>query len=241
MSTVFISDLHLCNQRPRVTEAFVQFLKSLDSDIEALYILGDFFEYWIGDEAMDDEQYIPVVSALREATGHGLKIYLMHGNRDFLIGEHFARQTGCTLLPDPTVINLGDSRVILAHGDALCTDDIDHMKFRKMVRAEVWQREFLSKPVEERIEIAQHYREISQESTAAKPEEIMDVNQGEVERLMTDNRSNLLIHGHTHRPNVHHFQLGHQPACRYVLGDWYDQGSLLICNESSCKLETLDY
>lgn len=241
MTTLLISDLHLCQQRPRVTQAFIRFLESLGPDIEALYILGDFFEYWIGDEATGDEQYASVISALRKTTDRGLSIYFMHGNRDFLVGEEFLQKAGCKLLPDPTVITIGDKKVLITHGDSLCTDDTEHMEFSKIVRATGWQNEFLSKSIPERIKIAQQYRELSQESTAAKPAEIMDVNQNEVERVMAKNETQNLIHGHTHRPKVHQFKLGEQTAYRYVLGAWYEQGSVLRCDEKIWRLETLTY
>jgi UDP-2,3-diacylglucosamine hydrolase len=164
----------------------------------------------------------------------------MHGNRDFLLGEGFMRATGCRLLPDPTVIDLYDEKVLVMHGDTLCTDDVDYQRFRRMVRDPDWIAQFIAKPLAERIAMAQDLRETSKTATAAKKPEIMDVNPGAVEAVMHAHRVRHLIHGHTHRPAQHELVLDGAPARRTVLGDWYEQGSVLACTPQQCVLERLD-
>lgn len=239
MATLFISDLHLCDTRPAVTDLFIEFLRRDARHAEALYILGDFFEYWIGDEAVDQAEHRPVVDALRALTDAGVPTYLMHGNRDFLMGSGFAAASGCRLLPDPTVVDLYGTRVLLTHGDTLCTDDVEYLEFRQSVRNEQWQRQFLALPVFEREAIARNYREKSRESTSMKAADIMDVTQRAVETAMREHRVHHLIHGHTHRPAEHVFTLDGARAYRTVLGDWHDQGSVLRCSGSDWKLTTL--
>ncbi len=226
---LFISDLHLDPGRPAITRLFLDFLQDTACHAEALYILGDFFEAWIGDDAVPADH--PVLAALRRFTSEsGVPLRIMRGNRDFLLGERFTAQTGATLLPDPTVIELGGERVLLMHGDLLCTDDHAYQQFRAMVNDPAWQQQFLAKSVEERAAMA---RQARQESTARNTmlaetaDEIMDVNQGAVEQTMREHGVLRLVHGHTHRPNVHTFPLDGTTATRIVLGDWYEQGSVL--------------
>jgi UDP-2,3-diacylglucosamine hydrolase len=239
MSTLFISDLHLCAERPAITELFVEFLRTRATDADALYILGDLFEYWIGDEAMSRDEYRPVIAGMRALLETGTPIYVMHGNRDFLMGAEFEQQTGAQLLPDPTLINLYSTPVLLMHGDSLCTDDVEYQAFRKMVRSEAWQRQYLAKSVTERDAISRRYRELSKSVSANKRAEIMDVNQDAVQTTMRQYHVHDLIHGHTHRPAQHHFELDGVRARRAVLGDWYDQGSVLRCAENEWVLQTL--
>jgi UDP-2,3-diacylglucosamine hydrolase len=240
MSTKFIADLHLRPEQPDMVALFVKFLheQSLDPELQALYILGDLFEAWIGDD------FVPpgmdaAVNAISQLTNSGIDTYFMHGNRDFLIGDAFAAQTGCQLLPEYHVMNLYGTPTLLMHGDLLCTDDTDYLKFRKMVRNPLWQQDFLAKPVSERITIAQAARQESQQKTQQLASDIMDVNQDTVNHTMRKWQVPQLIHGHTHRPAIHELTINGTPAKRIVLGDWYEQGSVLVCNQQGCELKTL--
>ncbi len=237
-TTLFISDLHLCDQRPAITGLFLDFLAREARAADALYILGDLFEYWLGDEAASQPAHKPIMDGLRAASTH-VPIRVMHGNRDFLLGAGFERASGCRLIPDPTRIELYGTPVLLMHGDALCTADAEHMAFRAMVRDEKWQREFLAKPVTEREEIARQYRAYSKMATARKTPEIMDVTPEAVEAAMRAHGVRLLIHGHTHRPREHSLTIDGEAAKRVVLGDWYEQGSVLRVNAKGWSLETL--
>lgn len=236
--TLFISDLHLDPERPAITELFLDFLGHRAIRSEALYILGDLFEAWIGD---DD------TGPLNQAVCHGLKacatagtpVFVMHGNRDFLLGNVFAERCGCTLLDDPVCIELYGTATLLMHGDTLCTDDTGYMSFRDTVRNPHWQQALLSKPLDERRYMAQEMRASSREQTRGKAESIMDVNRDAVERVMTENHVQRLIHGHTHRPAIHDLEVAGHPAQRLVLGDWYEQGSVLVCSPAGCKLQGL--
>ncbi|MHB8346537.1 MAG: UDP-2,3-diacylglucosamine diphosphatase [Acidiferrobacterales bacterium] len=239
MATLFISDLHLSAERPAIVELFLRFLQVRGAGAEALYILGDLFEYWIGDDAAAQSGYQPVLDGLQTLTGAGTPVYLMHGNRDFLLGTGFEETTGVRLLPEPAIIDLYGEPVLLMHGDSLCTDDIEYQKFRTMVRDPAWIGRFVAKSVAERQTIVRNLRETSKAATAAKNPEIMDVNQSEVELVMAGHHIRRLIHGHTHRPALHEFPLNGQTARRAVLGDWYDHGSVLVCMPESCVLEHL--
>ena len=238
-TTLFISDLHLTAARPLINELFFDFLEREARTAEALYILGDFLEYWIGDDALTQPEYRPIAENLRALTAAGTPVYLMRGNRDFLLGPRFEQETGCQLIDDPTVIDLYGTAVLLMHGDTLCTDDVDYLAFRRMTRAESWQRDFLAKPIDERDTIARGHRELSQQSTAQKAPEIMDVTQPAVVATLRQHGVRQLIHGHTHRPGEHVFELDGKPARRTVLGDWYRQGSVLRCTPTGCALAAL--
>ena len=239
MHTLFISDLHLSAERPAISALFLDFLRTRAPRAEALYILGDLFEYWIGDDVAAHPEYQPLVSGLRALTGGGVPVYLLHGNRDFLLGNGFEQQTGCRLLPDPSVISLYGENTLLMHGDTLCTDDVAYLKFRVIVRNPDWVKVFLGKTIAERDAIVRDYREISKAAIAVKKPEIMDVNQGAVETTLRQHGVRHLIHGHTHRPAQHRFELDGAPARRTVLGDWYGQGSVLVCDAQGCVLECL--
>ena len=239
MHTLFISDLHLSTERPAINALFLDFLRTRAVRAEALYMLGDLFEYWIGDDVATSPEYQPLLAGLRTLTKAGVPVYVMHGNRDFLIAQGFEQQTGCQLLPDPTVISLYGENTLLMHGDTLCTDDVAYLKFRLMVRNPDWVKMFLSKTIAERVAIVRDYREISKTATAAKKPEIMDVNQGAVEAVLREHGVRHLIHGHTHRPAQHCFDLDGLATRRTVLGDWYDQGSVLVCDAHGCTLENL--
>ncbi|MEX0731657.1 MAG: UDP-2,3-diacylglucosamine diphosphatase [Aquisalimonadaceae bacterium] len=237
---LFISDLHLDADRPAIVELFFRFLRERAATAEALYILGDFFEAWIGDDAVPPEH--PVLAGLRQLTATGLPVYVMRGNRDFLLGPAFEQVTGTQLLADPTIIRLNDEPVLLMHGDLLCTDDVEYQQFRAMVNDPQWQTGFLAKTVEQRMTLARQARQESatrNSALAQTAEQIMDVNQHTVARTMREHGVRRLIHGHTHRPNIHHFTLDDAPATRIVLGDWYAQGSVLEYRDGQYDLQTL--
>jgi UDP-2,3-diacylglucosamine hydrolase len=235
--TLFISDLHLSDERPEITALFSLFLQNDAARAHALYILGDLFEVWLGDDAVLPA-YQTVMDGIRALTASGVPVYVMHGNRDFLIGERFVQLSGCRLLEDPTIIELEGKRTLLMHGDTLCTDDVEYQRFRTQVRNPDTQRQFLALPINERIAVAKHYRQESRERSRSKAEEIMDVNQGAVMEIMRRHGVYQLIHGHTHRPAVHSFILDDHSAQRIVLGDWYEQASILKCSLGKCRLET---
>ncbi|MEW6330352.1 MAG: UDP-2,3-diacylglucosamine diphosphatase [Pseudomonadota bacterium] len=238
-TTLFISDLHLCGARPAITALFLDFLRHRARGADALYVLGDLFEYWIGDEAAEQPEFRSMVQGLRELTAAGTPVFVMHGNRDFLMAQGFEKATGCRLLADPAKVDLYGTPTLLMHGDSLCTDDVEYMAFRAQVRDPAWQKQFLSMSVPERDRIVRDFREISKNSTASKKPEIMDVNQNAVEAIMREHGVQRLIHGHTHRPREHVFTLDGRPARRMVLGDWYEQGSVLRVDAQGWKLEGL--
>lgn len=239
MTALFISDLHLDPERPDCTEQFLEFMRTEARTASALYILGDLFEAWIGDDDTDPG-HAPIIAALAELRRDNVPCYFMHGNRDFLIGKRFAAATGCVLLDDWHVIEISGQRAVLTHGDLLCTDDTSYQELRKMVRDPAWQREFLAKSLDERRAIVTELRERSKTETAAKPAEIMDVNQAAVESALRQHGVRILLHGHTHRPAVHEFVTDDTPATRIVLGDWYADGSVLRWGETGFSLETLE-
>lgn len=236
--TLFISDLHLDRERPDIQALFHQFLQERAAGADALYILGDLFEFWIGD---DDPQltHAATLGALKAVTQTGTPVYFLPGNRDFLVGSGFLQGTGCQLLEDHQIIDLYGRRVLVMHGDTLCTDDVEYQQLRQMMRNPQWQEQFLAQPYEARLQQVLSLREKSREATVAKGEIITDVNQQSVLEVMSRYGVTELIHGHTHRPAVHHFELEGREATRYVLGDWYEQGSLLSCTPKGCQLTTL--
>ncbi len=238
MTIYFLSDLHLCDARPQSSSLFVDFLKGPAWQAQAVYILGDLLEYWVGDDTLAHDPP-GFVAALRALTGSGVPTFLMHGNRDFLLGAQFAAATGCQLIDDPTVISLYDTQVLLMHGDTLCTDDVAYQNLRAQVRDPKWQHQVLSQTWEQRVALAQRYRNESQKQTRDKPEYITDVNQQAVEAAMRAAHVTHLIHGHTHRSAVHEFMLDGQPARRIVLPDWYENGGVLAWNEHGYRMITL--
>jgi UDP-2,3-diacylglucosamine hydrolase len=226
MSTLFISDLHLDEARPHIVELFTAFLANHARNADALYILGDLFESWIGDD--DDsalgKRVAKATLALRDS---GVPVYFMHGNRDFLLGPDYAERAGMTLLPDPTIVELDGERTLLMHGDTLCTDDVEYQKFRTLVRNPQWQAQFIAKSLADRRAFAAQARGESRKHTAAAQAEIMDVNPLAVEAAMRAHGVRRLIHGHTHRPATHRLDIDGNAAERIVLGDWYEQSSVL--------------
>lgn len=236
MATLFISDLHLRAERPDIAEAFLAFLENHAQEAEALYILGDLFEAWLGDDGILPD-YQPAIDALRALTSRGVPVFVMHGNRDFLMGEGFAKLTGCRLLEETEVIDLYGTPTLLMHGDTLCTDDVEYQAFRKMVRDPAWQAKVLAMPLPERIKLAQQLRETSKEKTGLKAMDIMDANADAIDQTMRSHGVRHLIHGHTHRPAVHQLSLQNQPAMRIVLGDWDNGVSFLVCDEKGFRLD----
>jgi UDP-2,3-diacylglucosamine hydrolase len=240
MTTLFISDLHLDPSRPAVTRAFLQLLEHQARCVDALYILGDLFEAWIGDDD-DSELNLTVIAALKALSDSGVKLYVMHGNRDFLIGENFCQQTGCQLLDDPSVVNLYGENVLLMHGDSLCTDDAEYMAFRAQCRNPAWQAPLLAMSLEQRRQFSQQLRDQSKEANSNKAEDIMDVNATETQRVLEQHQVALLIHGHTHRPAVHSLQTADGNAQRVVLGDWESTGWQLVYQpDNSFDLQQFD-
>jgi len=223
--TYFIADLHLVQNRPDITACFVRFLTHEAAQAQCLYILGDLFETWIGD---DDSAFLTsIAEALTTLSAGGTTIYYIHGNRDFLLGHRFAKKSAMILLPEIDLIDLYGKSAVIMHGDTLCTRDIDYQKFRKKSRSWWWQVLIKSLPLFVRKKIANDYRKKSAAATAIKPQDIMDVTPDEVVKCLENHHSQLLIHGHTHRPAVHKLTANSKDATRIVLGDWYEQGSWL--------------
>ena len=235
MSTLFISDLHLCSGRPQINRSFFGFLEREARSASALYILGDLFEYWAGDDDLGDPFNATVVAALSRLVGSGVPTYLMHGNRDFVIGEAFARASGVTLLADPALLRLCGQPVLLMHGDTLCTLDQEYQAFRREARSETWIRKLLRKPLAERKAAIEALRRQSEQEKRGKPAEIMDVAPAEVEATLRRHAYPRLIHGHTHRPARHIHTVDGHVCERWVLADWYQAGSYLACDESGCR------
>ena len=236
MTSLFISDLHLDPSRPDATNAFLKFLKQQGNTRAELYILGDLFEVWIGDDN-PDPHHAKVISAMKDFTAGGNNGFIMRGNRDFLLGEAFCNRTGFVMLIDPTILELGGRPVLLMHGDTLCTDDVEYQTFRDLVRNPEWQSDFLGKSLEERHAFAAHARNESKVHSSRKSDVIMDVNQEAVSNVMKSNHVTWLIHGHTHRPYVHKWQENDEQMLRIVLGDWYEQGSVLEIETSQFDLK----
>ncbi|WP_437884209.1 UDP-2,3-diacylglucosamine diphosphatase [Pseudomonas sp. LRF_L74] len=220
---LLISDLHLEEKRPDITRAFLLFLETRAAQAEALYILGDFFEVWIGDDGMSPFQH-RIAQALRKLGDGGTRIYLMHGNRDFLIGRAFCREAGCTLLKDPTLVRFNGEPVLLMHGDSLCTRDVGYMKMRRLLRNPLSLFILRNLPLATRHTLARKLRNESRSQTRMKASDIIDVTPDEVQRVMARHGVRTLIHGHTHRPATHELEVDGQPARRIVLGDWDQHG-----------------
>lgn len=238
MATLLISDLHLEANRPEIGEQFLAFLDGDARKADALYILGDLFEAWLGDDD-PNPYYADMKSALRRYADTGVPVFFMHGNRDFMVGQDFATETGVTLLNDPVVVDLHGHDVLLSHGDALCTDDVHYQQVRTMTRNPDWQAMMLAKSIDERIAIAAEARKASIARGATVSDEIMDVNQDAVISTMVEHGVDTLLHGHTHRPAVHDVELPDRLATRIVLGDWYEQGSVVRWSDDGPRLEVM--
>jgi UDP-2,3-diacylglucosamine hydrolase len=235
MSTYFISDLHLCEKHPQISRLFVQFCREKACHAQALYILGDLFEYWLGDDAIDingDKSALMVQKELLQLSQLGVEIYYMAGNRDFLLGQSYANSCGMRIIEEPFVIDLYGEAVLLVHGDAECIDDIPYQQARTMLRNPKWQQQFLNMDIEQRIEFAEKARQQSQQHTQNSTAEIMDVNQQAVNELFQKHQVKTIIHGHTHRPAIHQ---NHEQQ-RIVLGDWHQQSSYLVADANTKQL-----
>ncbi|HAS6472350.1 TPA: UDP-2,3-diacylglucosamine diphosphatase [Vibrio parahaemolyticus] len=236
MTTLFISDLHLTPSRPDITECFVTFMRTEAKNAEALYVLGDLFEFWVGD---DDKT--PFANQIRTEfktlTDQGVPVFFIQGNRDFLLGERFCKETGITLLDDVCTIDLYGSKAVILHGDTLCIDDVKYQKFRKTVHQPWLQWIFKRIPWCLKKKIVSKVQSDIRDDKQMKSLDIMDVNQSEVEKVMSQNCVNLMIHGHTHRPNTHFFDANGAKNTRIVLGDWYTQGSVLQVNSDGFELQ----
>jgi UDP-2,3-diacylglucosamine hydrolase len=233
--TYFIADLHLAQDRPDITACFLRFLKGDATQAQQLYILGDLFEAWIGDD--DDSDFLATIAeALTALSAVGTTIYYIHGNRDFLLGQRFAKKSSMILLPEVDLIDLYGKDVVIMHGDTLCTRDIGYQKFRKKSRSWWWQAIIKSLPLFVRKKIASDYRKKSAAATAIKSQDIMDVTPDEVIKCLEKHNSQLLIHGHTHRPAVHELTANNKMAKRIVLGDWYEQGAWLKVTPDNIQL-----
>ncbi|WP_107850449.1 UDP-2,3-diacylglucosamine diphosphatase [Oceanimonas marisflavi] len=234
--TLFIADLHLSAGRPDITHAFLGFMETEAPQADALYVLGDLFEFWIGDDE-PGELNRQVAAAFRACSRAGTPVYYIHGNRDFMIGRRFAAEAGMILLPEHQVIDLYGTPTLIMHGDTLCTDDAGYQRYRRITRWRWLQWLFLRLPLKKRLGIAEGIRGKSAESKQDKSITIMDVNQGEVARQMREAGVQRLVHGHTHRPAIHDFELDGRPAQRLVLGDWYTQGSVLRIGPDKAELQ----
>lgn len=238
--TLFISDLHLCSTRPRITELFQRFLRDTAPRAEALYILGDLFEYWAGDDDLGDPFNARIAQALQHTARQGVRMHIMHGNRDFLLGDLFMADCGATLLPDPTLIELHGKPTLLMHGDTLCTDDRDYQAFRAMVREPQWQANFLAKPLTVRKAQIEELRRKSEAEKSLKAADIMDANPQAIASVLRAHRYPRLIHGHTHRPARHEHRVDGMLCERWVLPDWYETGGYLRCDAAGCEFLSVD-
>lgn len=217
---LFVSDVHLQAGMPGTTQAFLAFLSTHARQTRALYLLGDLFEYWAGDDDIDSPYQRRIVDAIRDVADAGVAVSWIAGNRDFLVGEGFAAATGASLLPDPSIIDFDGYPLVLSHGDAACTDDAAYMQFRELVRSDAWQRQFLAMPLAERKQAIEGMRQQSKAALRDKPAEIMDVNEDAVAAMFENAQAHVMIHGHTHRPARHLTGHGAGYRARYVLPDW---------------------
>lgn len=239
-ATLFISDLHLSGERPAINERFFEFLRTQAARAAALYVLGDLFEYWIGDDELDAAAGDPLARRVADALGAvsrgGVPVAFMHGNRDFLVGARFCTASGARLLEDPSVEKIGGVRTLLMHGDTLCTDDHDYQAWRRTARSRAWQQEFLAQSLPERRSALQALREKSKEVVGTKPAEIMDVNDTAVREALRMHGLTRLVHGHTHRPARHALEVDGRPCERWVLPDWYERGGYLAVDDAGPRL-----
>ncbi|HET9112873.1 MAG TPA: UDP-2,3-diacylglucosamine diphosphatase [Burkholderiales bacterium] len=234
--SLMVADLHLCDSRPDTTRLFIDFLEQTAPHADALYILGDLFEYWLGDDTLDAPLHRRIAAALSRLAGTGTVVYFMHGNRDFLIAGQFARSCRGQLLDDPTLADLYGTSTLLMHGDTLCTDDVEYLKFREQVRNPGWQEQFLAQSLQTRIELAEQARHRSESAKQEKAAAIMDVNGDTVAATLRRYDYPRLVHGHTHRPGRHVITLDQHACERWVLPDWYNGGGYLQCDARGCEL-----
>ena len=235
-AAIFVSDLHLCPTRPATTRLFFDFLDALPGQGESLYILGDLFDYWAGDDDLDEPFNASVAAALRKLSGRGVHPYLLAGNRDFLLGPEFAKASAAPVLSEPHLANICGQATLMLHGDSLCTNDQTYQAFCREVRSEAWRLAFLARPLADRHDEIEAMRVRSEEQKRMKPAAIMDVASDAIDALLRQYAYPRLIHGHTHRTGLHEHTVDDRRCERWVLGDWYDSGSYLRCDESGCRL-----
>lgn len=237
MHSLFISDLHLCAEKPHTTQLFQHFVRHTAPQAEALYILGDLFEYWAGDDDLDTEFHRNITAALHELSEQGTRVFIMRGNRDFLMQGKLASACGATLLADPTLLDLYGTPTLLSHGDALCTDDAAYQDFRRQVRDATWQQQFLALPLAQRKAHIEQLRAKSEVEKQHKAMDIMDVNLLAVQKLLQEHNYPRLIHGHTHRPAHHLYHVEGHCYDRWVLGDWDQYANALRCDADTISWE----
>ncbi|MCE9550913.1 MAG: UDP-2,3-diacylglucosamine diphosphatase [Betaproteobacteria bacterium] len=237
--SLFISDLHLCAEQPHSMRVFLHFIQQIAPDADVLYILGDLFEYWAGDDDIDDPFNRQISDALHALSVSGTVVNIIHGNRDLLMGQKLAHACGATLLTDPTLLDLYGTPTLLTHGDLLCTDDIDYQNFRKQVHEPIWQQNFLAQPLAQRKAIIAQLRARSENEKKLKSIDIMDVNLDAVASMLRSHHYPRMIHGHTHRLKRHQHMVDGHSCERWVLGDWHDTGNALRCDADGCSMETI--
>lgn len=240
MTTLFIADLHLSEDEPAITAGFIHFMRQKAPSAEALYILGDLFESWIGDDDMTP-LHQQVAGAIKSVVDAGTPCYFIHGNRDFLLGQRFASQSGMILLPETHILECYGRRILIMHGDTLCTDDTGYLAFRARVHKPWLQKLFLALPLFIRRRIADKMRAGSRAANSNKSMSIMDVNPQAVADTLAQFHARWLIHGHTHRPAIHELTLGQQPAFRCVLGAWHHEGSVIEVTPQTVELITFPF
>jgi len=237
--TLFISDLHLSEDEPHITQLFLNFTRNTAPGADALYILGDLFEYWAGDDDRNTPFHQQIIAAMRDVSQQSTPVFIMHGNRDFLMDQQLAQACHATLLPDPTLIDLYGTPTLLTHGDALCTDDVQYQAFRKQVREPAWRNNFIAQPLAQRKAQIEQLRKMSEEQKQSKAMDIMDVNQSAVAELFRSHRYPRMIHGHTHRQKQHLHEVDGKSCERWVLGDWHKTGNALRCDAAGCGFQTI--
>ena len=239
--SLIISDLHLCAEQPHSMQVFLHFIQQVAPGADVLYILGDLFEYWAGDDDIDDLFNRQITDVLHALSVSGTVVNIMHGNRDLLMGQKLAQACGATLLTDPTLLDLYGTPTLLTHGDLLCTDDIDYQDFRKQVHEPIWQQNFLAQPLAQRKAIIAQLRARSENEKKLKSMDIMDVNLDAVASLLRRHHYPRMIHGHTHRLKRHVHTVDGHSCERWVLGDWHDTGNALRCDAEGCSRETITF
>lgn len=241
-AALFISDLHLCPTRPTIARLFLDFLARQARQADALYILGDLFDYWAGDDALDDPAEplnLAICAVLKQLADSGTRVYFIAGNRDFLAGPGFADASGAILLAEPQLVNIAGAPTLLLHGDTLCSDDLAYQDFRATVRTDAWSKAFLALPLAERKTRIAALRQQSEHDKQSKPAAIMDANAEAVAAALRSHGYPRIIHGHTHRPALHTHAIDGHLCERWVLGDWYEGGSYLLCDASGCRAMSL--
>ncbi len=236
MRSLFASDLHLSESRPAANEAFFRFLEDEAASADALYLLGDLFEYWVGDDDLELPFHAVIAGFLRRLSGDGVSLYVMQGNRDFLMGERFCAATGASFLDDPVLIEPGGEKTLLLHGDTLCVDDADYQEWRRTARSQAWQDEFLAQPLGERREIILGLRERSRQAIRRKPQAVMDASDAAIRAAFRQHGVSRMVHGHTHRPGHHVLELDGRRCERWVLPDWYGAGGYLEIASGAARL-----